>query len=567
MMASLTVAASAMKNRKKTQTKKAPAKSSRSRLTTGYGPATEPPSWFNFTSKSKSGVHMDRRKALEVSAIYCAMTMLMNSVGSMPLHVYRHKGVSGKERLFDHPVARCFGRRPNNFMTPFEFKALIMNHRLLRGDFIAYKMLTNGGDYHLIPLDPERTDVGLDEKYRRWYRYNDPENGPTPFSQDEIFHVKGPFSNGLRGVSIIQAGAKDAFGRAKAADDNASEFYANASVPTGVLEYPLALKKEEIIRLRNNWETMHQGDGNRHRIAIAEQGMKYVQTGITNQDSQFLESRQFEIEEIARWFNMPPHKLKHLLHATFSNIEHQNQEYYDDAVLPNTKIIQESVNADFFTEPGEEDVFSEFLFDSLMITDTKGRYEAHNLAINGGWKKRNEVRAVENLNPIDGLDDILVPLNMQTISQAEKSNDNNVDKPSKDVPAPQDDSLKRSSVKTAFIRVFGESFNKVRSRETKKWDDIQKKGTDSDDINGFYEKLQKFIPEALDTVAVTYAELVGAPAEHARSVLTRFAGQYVADVMPVIRTGQWPNVESLMDGLMEQITRHEKEIKTPGGTV
>lgn len=527
-----------------TKKKAGGSKQKRASKITGYKLGNEEASSIIFGVKpAKAGTTVTANNAIEIAAVYCALTMLMNSVGSMPIHVYRELTEGGKERVKEHPVARAFGRKPNNFMTPIEFKSLVVNHVLMRGDFFAHILRTGGGEVHLIPLDPERTSVSIDEKYRLFYAYSDPSGKRIPFEQDEIFHVKGQFSDGLRGMSVIKA-AREGLPRARAADEHAAEFYGNNSIPAGVLEYPQALNQTQIDQLRESWEKQHRGSGNRHRVAILEQGLKWNPLGISNTDAQWIEGRQFEIEEIARWFNVPPHKLKHLLRATFSNIEHQGKEYYEDSVLPHTRRIQEAITAKFFSGGGaDEAYFAEFLFDSLLITDTLTRYLAHKHAIDSGWKTGNEVRAIENLNPIEGLDKPTRPLNVAPLGEEPNQDD---EEPT--TPKPDDDTQR-----ALFSRIFEDSFGKVRAREEKKFADIAKRGTSSADVDEFCSKLEAFIPEVLDAVAISWGEAFGVSLSDVRSKLRIFAGEYRETVIAGMKSGDRPEVSGVVRQIMDRI--------------
>lgn len=476
----------------------------------GYS-ATDPNAYRLFGPQPISGVVITPETAQNLSAVWCALTNISTGVAKLPIHTYRRNEKGGKERDYKHPVYKLLHVRPNRWMSAFELKEMIAGHLLLRGNFFAQVVYANNGvPMEMIPLHPDLTTVTV-KGDRFSYEYQDPQNGRMLLNDESVLHIRGLGSNGVVGKSVI-AVARDGLARMTAMNSFAGEFFSNGSAPLGVLQYPQILSKEAKTRLQEDWEEMHKGEGKRHRAAVLEQGLTWQSIGISGADSQLLESRMFEIEEVARWFNIPPHKLKHLLRSTFSNIEHQNQEYYEDTILPWTMRIQNAINAFFFFDDAQK--FTEFSYDSLLITDTKTRYEAHNLALLGGWKTRNEVRVIENLNQEDGLDEFMTQLNMGPVNGADGTQDA---EPANDTPKPADERQASCIVHLRYI--IQHELDRSARREAKSNNEDKLKQDFVRDISPIVisclEFLRGGVTPTAHEVAGTIEEFWGAWREHA----------------------------------------------------
>lgn len=468
----------------------------RSRKITGYSLADDATAHL-FGAHVSGCERVTPNNCETISAVFNAVTVITQGVARLPLLVYKKNKGGGKLRADTNPVYDLFHRAPNSFMTPFEFKEMMVGHLLLRGDFFALKWISPRSGIELLPMHPDRVHVYLDPSSGLTYEYQDQKQGNILFGQDEIFHVKGLRSDGRRGKSIITVGEMG-LTRARSADNYAGEYFENSATPLGILKYPKALDDEVYDRLKGDWESKHKGGGNRHRVAILEEGLEWQQLGINNRDSQFLESRQFEITEIARWFNLPPHKIKDLSHATFSNIEHQGAEFHQDSILPWCTRIQEHVSRCFFSN--QKGLFAEFLYDSLLITDTISRYNAHKMAINDGWKTRNEVRVIENLNPEPGLDEYLVPLNMTTAGDQVVTQ---VDPSQAPDPQPQDPAAR------ALKTILKECFQRCVTAEVKSIERALKSAEPAKKIDAVYQDLPEKMGNITGVPLETLAEYFG----------------------------------------------------------
>lgn len=434
-----------------------------------------------FGTTSKAGVTVNEYNAETLSAVHNAIQLLTGTVAKMPLIVYeRSNGV--KSRAVDKKIYRVFHRRPNGAMTPSEFKALIMRRLLLNGDFFAKIETMPDGSIELWPLHPLLVEVKIDTKIgRRVYKFSPVGSDPKVFLDYQVLHIKGNAANEFRGRGVIPMAA-EGLARSLAMDGYTSEFFGNSSIPAGILQTPNLLNDEQQKKLKTSWENLNKGEGNRHNVGILQKGVEFKQLSIDPDKTLLLQSRQFEIVEIARWFNLPPHKIKHLNNATFSNIEAQNLEFYQDSIEPWTVRIQDAINLSLeqFASKNSE-LFAEFLFDSLLVTDTSTRYQAHNTAVQGGWKTPNEVRAIENLNPLPGLDVPFRPLNMGT--------------PQDPAPTEQQKSLDLNGMYGAIVRSI---CDRIITREIKRGE--SKKDYTNEEQEEFEGKQYELTCESIEPV-------------------------------------------------------------------
>lgn len=291
--------------------------------------------------KSDAGETVNEKSAMQIATVYACVRLLAESVAGLPLHLYKYTGDAGrdKERATDHPLYKLLYRQPNPEMTSFSYFETLMTHLLLYGN--AYSQVIRDGRNNVVslyPLLPENVEVDRDENGRIYYiyhAYTDEKPGERDkdifFRADEIFHVPGLGFNGLVGFSPI-AMMKNSLGTTLAVEKYGSAFFKNGAQPSGVLEHPGVLKNPE--KLRENWSQIYGGPGNAHRVAVLEEGMAYKAISLPPEDSQFLSTRQFGVNEICRIFRVPPHLVQDLEHATFSNIEHQSIDFVVHTLTP-----------------------------------------------------------------------------------------------------------------------------------------------------------------------------------------------------------------------------------------
>lgn len=267
-----------------------------------------------FLGNSTSGKHVTERSAMQMTAVYSCVRVLSEAVAGLPLHLYRYTGNGSKEKAVDHPLYILLHDEPNPEMTSFVFRETLMTHLLLWGN--AYAQIIRNGKGEVIalyPLMPNRMTVDRDENGALYYEYitsdddaHTMKGSTVRLSPRDILHIPGLGFDGLVGYSPI-AMAKNAIGMAIACEEYGAKFFANGAAPSGVLEHPGILK--DPARIRESWQQTFGGSGNAHKVAVLEEGMKYTPISINPQEAQFLETRKFQIDEIARIFRIPPHMI------------------------------------------------------------------------------------------------------------------------------------------------------------------------------------------------------------------------------------------------------------------
>lgn len=367
---------------------------------------------------TKAGVRVSEDGALVSTAVWACVRVLSESVASLPLILYRRTPDGGKERATDHPLYSIMHDAPNPQMTSYEFRQTALMHICTWGNFYAEMQMTPSGDVRALwPLLPGKMEkVGRDALGNPEYHYRLPDNSIRVMTAAQVFHVRAMGGSGLKGWSPVRM-HMEAIGLGLATQEFGARFFGSGANLGGILEHPGKLSPEAQSRLRQSFVTENAGLKNAHRIKILEEGMKFTSVGIPPEEAQFLETRKFQVNEIARIYRVPPHMIGDLEHATFSNIEHQSLEFVMHTLRPHLVRDEQAYARQLLTRQDRRVLFFEHLVDGLLRGDITSRYEAYNTAIQAGWMNRNEVRVRENLNPVEGLDEYLVPLNMASIAQ------------------------------------------------------------------------------------------------------------------------------------------------------
>ncbi len=368
--------------------------------------------WFEPVSmRTASGARVSPDGALRLAAVYACVRVLSETMASLPLVVYRPRADGGKDQVTDHWLYRLLAKRPNRFQNPFEWREMLQGHLVLRGN--AYnQIVTNprGEVVELLPLHPDRVRLELLPSGEYRYRFTDRTGTENILPRGQVWHLRGLSSDGLMGLSPIDL-ARESLGTALAAQDYGARFFANDAKPTGGwIEFPGSFKDSEAKKVFRESYQQAQSGANRGKVLVLESGMKFHEVGVTNRDAQFLELRKFQITDIARLFRVPPHMIADLDRATFSNIEQQSLEFVMHTMTPWAERWEASIESELMLDGEELEV--EFDFANLMRGDAASRASYYQSGIQNGWLTRNEARIAENLNPLDGLDEPLLPLNM-----------------------------------------------------------------------------------------------------------------------------------------------------------
>jgi HK97 family phage portal protein len=375
-------------------------------------------SWlFGNGNRSSSGITVTPESAMQLATVYACVRVLSESLANMPLLLYQRVG-DRKIRASGNPLFELLRSRPNNWQTAQEFWEMCVGHVCLRGNFYAHILPgTRGAVDQLIPMHPDRMQkVELLPNYTLRYTYLNDRGQPEVYLQDELFHVRGLSSDGFVGMSAISA-AKNAIGLAISTENHGSTLFKNGARPGVVFERTANITQDAADKFKMSWDSMHAGSENAHRTAVLPLGLKPVELGLNNDDAQFLDTRKYQRSEICGVFRVPPHKIADLDRATFSNIEEQNIAFVQETLMPWARRIEQAVNRDLVTE--QDTYFAEFLFEGLLRGNASSRSAFYTSLWNMGVLTVNEIRAMENMNPIgEEGDKRFVQLNMTTLEKA-----------------------------------------------------------------------------------------------------------------------------------------------------
>lgn len=373
-----------------------------------------------------SGKAVTERSAMQMTAVYSCVRILAEAVAGLPLHLYRYKEDGGKEKALDHPLYLLLHDEPNPEMSSFVFRETLMTHLLLWGN--AYAQIIRNGKGEVIalyPLMPNRMVVDRDIHGQLYYQYTrSTEEAPTMkgvtvnLPPSDVLHIPGLGFDGLVGYSPI-AMAKNAIGMAIACEEYGAKFFANGAAPGGVLEHPGTIKDPQ--RVRESWQSTFGVSGNSNKIAVLEEGMKYTPIGISPEQAQFLETRKFQINEIARIFRVPPHMVGDLEKSSFSNIEQQSLEFVKYTLEPWLVRWEQSIQRTLFSPEEKKRYFAKFNVEGLLRGDYASRMSGYATARQNGWMSANDIRELENLDRIpteDGGDLYLINGNMLPLGNA-----------------------------------------------------------------------------------------------------------------------------------------------------
>ena len=362
-------------------------------------------SYTFFMGGSVAGKYVTERSAMQMTAVYSCVRILAEAVAGLPLHLYRYKEGGGKEKATDHPLYLLLHDEPNPEMSSFVFRETLMTHLLLWGNAYAQVIRNGKGEViALYPLMPNKMSVDRDENGQLYYTYTRaPEEAKTAdlgrviLRPADVLHIPGLGFDGLVGYSPI-AMAKNAIGLAIATEEYGAKFFANGAAPSGVLEHPGTIKDPN--RVREAWQSQFGGSSNSGKIAVLEEGMKYTPISISPEQAQFLETRKFQINEIARIFRIPPHMIGDLEKSSFSNIEQQSLEFVKYTLDPWVIRWEQSIARTLLNPDEKQTYFVKFNLEGLLRGDYQSRMNGYATARQNGWMSANDIRELENLDRI-----------------------------------------------------------------------------------------------------------------------------------------------------------------------
>lgn len=470
--------------------------------------------------ETPAGVDVTPDSSLQYSAVLACVRVLAEDVASLPLILYRRMQPRGKERATAHPLYRLLHDAPNPEMTSLEFRETLMGHLALWGNGYAEKEFDRAGRVMgLWPLRPDKMRVTRAAGGALSYEYRLPDGKTQILPAARVMHLRGLGTNGITGYSPI-ALARNAVGLGLAAEEFGSRFFGNGARPQLVLIHPGQLTPEGQENLRTSWRKQHEGLSKAHRVAVLEEGITVKEIGIPPEDAQFLQTRRFQAVEIARIYRVPPHKIQDLERATFSNIEHQSIEYVTGTLQPWLVRWEQAIRRDLLMEAERESFFAEHLIAGLLRGDTISRFQAYAMGRQNGWLSANDIRELENMNPIEGGDVYLSPLNMMPAPDVGTSDgERRVTSPEKRLRRGYETRKAtgegRRRLMTAHRAVFEDAMGRVVRRETNDVRQAAERFLPRRDVgsftvwlNEFYGDFEGWIREALAALYRTYGAVM-----------------------------------------------------------
>ena len=381
--------------------------------------AWNPSLWTLHGSVSLSGETVTEETALTYSPVWNAVNLISTTVASLPLHLMKKSGESAE--IYNRvKLYRLLHDQPNEYMTAQAFRECMCAHILTNGNCYAEKAINSSGEVvELWPIPPNRVvniqmfDGGL------WYEIR-LDDGNRWFPREKIMHIPGLGFDGFIGYSPI-AMARRSLGLGMAMETFGSNYFGHGTHPGMIITHPGKLTAEAHSNLKKSLTEAHSGLGQEHRLMLLEEGMSLETVTIDPQDSQFLESRQFQIPEVARWFNLPPHKLKDLTKSSFSNIESEQISFVTDSILPWLIRFEQNYNMQLLSPMQKSrGLYYNHVVEGLLRGNSKDRADLYKAMFSIGAMSPNDIRKKEDMNPIKGGDIYLVPLNMVSVENAGK---------------------------------------------------------------------------------------------------------------------------------------------------
>lgn len=455
---------------------------------------SSPDKWFSDMmngggSQSHAGVLVNEETAMNLSAVFCAVNIISGTVMQLPLLLYKNDAQGNKKRDKNNPYYKIIHKMANPRMTIPRFKQTMTAHVVSWGN--AYAFIDWGGDGKikgLYPLSPDRVTLKVFENenetgYKIFYEYRLKNGRTVTYDESEIFHMAGLGYDGIQGYSVITL-ARESIGLGLSTEEFGARYFGEGSHPGLVITHPQKLDSQVAKNMREMINEKYSGLGKAHKIMLLQDGMKPEPIDFSPEDSQFLETRKFQTVEIARWFNLPPHMLKDLDRATFSNIEHQSMEFINYNMGVWLILWESELNKLFFGDSDE--YFVEFLRDSFLRGDTLNRYDAFGKAILSGFMTPNEARERENWPKLDGGDKLYMPLNMIPMELSGQDVQNNEPQPS----AEQQKSLFKTRLNDRFMGLYKDAAGRFVRKEVNDIRNQIKKGITAEWLTEYYKNAQ-----------------------------------------------------------------------------
>ncbi|HFT7667907.1 TPA: phage portal protein [Serratia marcescens] len=375
--------------------------------------------WQEWFGTSSSGKVVTADKAMQLSAVWACIRLLSESVSTLPMKVYRREADGSRKLAQDHPAYQVLCRRPNLEMTPSRFMLMVVASICLRGNAFIEKKMIGRKLVALNPLLPQNMVVKRMNTGQLQYTYTE-DGKKRVIPVDRMMHIRGFGLDGVCGMMPLSSG-RDVFGAAMAVDESAAKIFENGLQTSGYISSKVALNKEQRERLRQ-YLAAFAGSKNAGKMMVLEGDLSYQNVTMNPEDAQMLESRAFSIEEICRWFRVPPFMVGHVTKQSSwaSSVEGMNLIFLTNTLRPLLVNIEQEISRCLLDS--DEDYFAEFSVEGLLRADSVGRAAYYTTALQNGWMSRNDVRRLENLPPIPGGEIYTVQLNLTPLEDLKQNN-------------------------------------------------------------------------------------------------------------------------------------------------
>jgi HK97 family phage portal protein len=446
-----------------------------------------------------SGVGLSPEGAQRVSAFYRGVDLLSTALAMLPLNMYRRlPDEQGADVARQHPVHDLLHRKPNRWQDSFRYRRQAMRHLLFRGN--AYSLIVPGARGfadQLWPLSPDTVKPELKSNGEVVYHVRQKDGQRKTYLQSEIFHLCGPSDDGVEGVGVV-SWARDSLGLAIATEGYAARLFSQGSLYGTVVEVPTKPDDETRAGIRRSMQDATSGLSNAHAALVTWAGMKVERVALTGEESQFIASRKFSIDDIARWLGVPPHMIGSLERSTNNNIEHQGTEFVTYSLGPWLSLWEQGINDQLILAP--QSYYAEFTRDALVRGDIATRWAAYQIAVSTGTYTRNEVRRLENRKALAGLDEPINPAHLTGNTTAPQA----PPRQARPAPATPPDTRGQAIAMAAATRILRKEAAAIAKATARHGD-----GTDAwvGEVSEFYAKHAPFVAQVMvlgDEAAETY---------------------------------------------------------------
>lgn len=364
-----------------------------------------------------AGVPVTGDSALGCSTIWAAMRIISESAASLPLKVYEYEADGGRKVASAHPLYTLLHDEPCPGISSMNWREALVACASFRGRAYAEieRRVVNGAPVALWLISPDKVTPFYNDADQLAYKVSRPGGKSEVVSGADMIHLRGPSTDGINGFDLLDIARQD-IGLSIAAEKFGRTFFGNGARAGTYLKHPGRLSPEAAERLRADWNKRHQGPGNAHKVAVLEEGMDAGNLGVSAEEAQFLQTREFQVSQVARWFNIPASKLRDKSGQSYSSLEAENLAFYTETLRPWLIRLEQELTLKLLSPADRERYYFEHSADAILRADTKTRFEIYALAKNWGLLTTNEIREKENMPRVEGGDVLLQPLNMQPIN-------------------------------------------------------------------------------------------------------------------------------------------------------